>query len=191
MMRPSSSSPFPLFITLSVFVSLLKDASSEMTCESQCQPWMWAQPRSEDKDEPCKSGDRMDFRMIIGDVQAAGEGKSASEDTGYRTYFFCPKVDAFSSFTLNGAAEFANSTHTDVYLAAYGAGKSSEVRVPDETQESYTLVYQESPPTAQCKDGGAVASFLLYNITLKDGNFHYKVCFFVFFRKISFDLMKI
>eukprot|EP01061_Rhynchopus_euleeides_P015487 TRINITY_DN26424_c0_g1_i1.p1 TRINITY_DN26424_c0_g1~~TRINITY_DN26424_c0_g1_i1.p1 ORF type:complete len:285 (+),score=84.40 TRINITY_DN26424_c0_g1_i1:56-856(+) len=155
-------------------VALLALTAGAMVCDEQCQPWLWAQPRSGDASAPCSRGDRMDHRFVLGDIAAASVGDSPTGEVGYRTYFFCPEVDKFSSFALSGATAYAETTNNgSLYLAVYGAGKSSEVRVPDETQESHTLVYTKD---SRCDryGGYAMANFLLYNITLKDGNYRYK-----------------
>eukprot|EP00756_Hemistasia_phaeocysticola_P008512 Hpha_TRINITY_DN14637_c0_g1::TRINITY_DN14637_c0_g1_i1::g.47838::m.47838 len=89
----------------------------------------------------------------------------------YKTYFFCTTVDSFTAITLKGSARaLATTTGKEMQAAVYGAGRSGTPRVPTEGMESRVTVWDPNHP--KCPRG-AVADFLVYNVTLRDGRFAY------------------
>eukprot|EP01062_Namystynia_karyoxenos_P029005 TRINITY_DN21869_c0_g1_i1.p1 TRINITY_DN21869_c0_g1~~TRINITY_DN21869_c0_g1_i1.p1 ORF type:complete len:428 (+),score=131.26 TRINITY_DN21869_c0_g1_i1:62-1285(+) len=92
----------------------------------------------------------------------------------YKTWFFCPLVDDFAALSLVGSAKALVSTsNLQMDIAAYGAGKSGAPRVPESGMDSRTTVWAPTHPKCPGQ-GPAVATFLIYNITMRDGNFRYK-----------------
>ena len=161
-------------------IRISEGSAIPLDCKKQCKPWLWAEPGTTENKE-CKIGDRMDLRLIVGDP--AAELTSNNGDFGlrnYKTYFFCPKVDKFSSITADGSATLLSTTsNMTMYASVYGSGKSSDVRVPHKVQESTAVVYVPNHP--KCNEQAAIASFLVYNVTYNKGIYRYKVCRFMFF----------
>ena len=157
-------------------LSMVIGAVGVMKCESQCKPWKWAEQGQSSM--PCKTGKKMDFRFLVGDVAGAA---SADGPVDIKTYFFCPEVDDFSSLVMDGAIAYLNATepaiggNASLYLAAYGTGKSSEIRIPDESQNTHTMLWQPNHARCANKGGAAIANFLIYNTTLDEGDYKYKV----------------
>eukprot|EP00659_Diplonema_papillatum_P014144 gene14144-21670_t len=123
----------------------------------------------------CKKDNDMDFRMILGDYYAnETDNPFLRDDMPYKTYFFCPRVDSFSAFVLDDSLSLLNGSHTATYyLSAFGAGKSSEVHIPVPSQDAVVPVWE--PNHHRCLGNqSAVATFLLFNLTLKDGDYTYK-----------------
>eukprot|EP01059_Diplonema_ambulator_P010286 TRINITY_DN20293_c0_g1_i1.p1 TRINITY_DN20293_c0_g1~~TRINITY_DN20293_c0_g1_i1.p1 ORF type:complete len:288 (+),score=43.87 TRINITY_DN20293_c0_g1_i1:65-865(+) len=156
-------------------LAVIFSAHGTMDCADQCRPWSWAEPGGEGK--ACKVNSDMDFRLLVGDTRETEPGSDQSYgDFGalqYKTYFFCPKVDEFTAVEAQGSAALFNTTrNVKLYASAYGAGKSSEVRFPEVDQDASVMVWDGNH--TKCPGSGAIANFLLYNVTLKDGNYRYK-----------------
>ncbi|KAJ9444819.1 hypothetical protein DIPPA_11561 [Diplonema papillatum] len=154
---------------------LVSVCRASMECTDQCRPWAWAEPNSAQGRLACKKDNDMDFRMILGDYYAnETDNPFLRDDMPYKTYFFCPRVDSFSAFVLDDSLSLLNGSHTATYyLSAFGAGKSSEVHIPVPSQDAVVPVWE--PNHHRCLGNqSAVATFLLFNLTLKDGDYTYK-----------------
>eukprot|EP01063_Lacrimia_lanifica_P027313 TRINITY_DN381_c0_g1_i1.p2 TRINITY_DN381_c0_g1~~TRINITY_DN381_c0_g1_i1.p2 ORF type:complete len:273 (+),score=102.99 TRINITY_DN381_c0_g1_i1:71-889(+) len=162
-------------------IAALVAAAVADVCVNPCQPWMWAEPGA--AANPCTKGDQMDMRVIVGDPMGtfadADDADATPEDERpYRTYFFCPEVDRFTSLQANGSlavlrnvAEL-DANATSLRMAVYGTGRSYETRIPDALAASSAVVYEANHP--KCDGGAAAASFLVYNVTLDGGEYKYK-----------------
>eukprot|EP01064_Diplonema_japonicum_P017071 TRINITY_DN2510_c5_g1_i1.p1 TRINITY_DN2510_c5_g1~~TRINITY_DN2510_c5_g1_i1.p1 ORF type:complete len:287 (+),score=89.44 TRINITY_DN2510_c5_g1_i1:63-863(+) len=165
-----------LFFAL--LVVFLLSAEGAMECSDQCTPWTWAEPGGVSK--ACDAGNHMDYRLMIGDTQGGVTTPQDGQDYGpyteavpYKTYFFCPKVDEFTAFDANGSlADFRETKNVKLYASVFGAGKSSEVRFPEVDQDASVMVWDGN--NTNCPGSGAVATFLIFNMTMKDGNYRYK-----------------
>eukprot|EP01062_Namystynia_karyoxenos_P021166 TRINITY_DN18032_c0_g1_i1.p1 TRINITY_DN18032_c0_g1~~TRINITY_DN18032_c0_g1_i1.p1 ORF type:complete len:459 (+),score=109.84 TRINITY_DN18032_c0_g1_i1:101-1477(+) len=113
---------------------------------------------------------------------AASPPAGVSKCFGYKTHIYCPKVDNFQQFKLTDSAKILQSlpnTGRQITVMAYGHGNSSAdllpdaVRFPAYPMNSRAVIYEASHEG--CPDyGPAIASFLLYNVTLRTGSFGYK-----------------
>eukprot|EP01059_Diplonema_ambulator_P030491 TRINITY_DN5233_c0_g5_i2.p1 TRINITY_DN5233_c0_g5~~TRINITY_DN5233_c0_g5_i2.p1 ORF type:complete len:283 (+),score=80.09 TRINITY_DN5233_c0_g5_i2:63-911(+) len=159
------------------------------TCSGACKPWK----------NKCKAGDKIDLRFAVGAVKtcttqtasdcgtnnAAGEWgctSTAENDgcVGYKSHFFCGKVDEFTSVELKDSAtymhdavpESGNSNYTGYLdLAVFGTGKLTDKDLPEQGMSSRIPVFQAMHD--KC-NGPALANFLVYNVTFTDGAYKYK-----------------
>eukprot|EP01064_Diplonema_japonicum_P026141 TRINITY_DN37558_c0_g1_i1.p1 TRINITY_DN37558_c0_g1~~TRINITY_DN37558_c0_g1_i1.p1 ORF type:complete len:303 (+),score=85.70 TRINITY_DN37558_c0_g1_i1:65-910(+) len=176
------------FLPLLVLVGAAAGATVD-SCGG-CKPWM----------NDCKIDDSIDIRFAVGAIETC-TGSAAASDcgtnngtkyqcsntngcVGYKTHFFCGKVDQFTSVELKDSATYMEGAvpETDGNYSGYldivqiGAGKlgnDPETKViPEREQSSRIPVYQKSHP--KCNDGPAIANFLVYNVTMTRGKYEYK-----------------
>ena len=57
------------------------------------------------------------------------------------------------------------------FLSLFGTGKKSQKNMPRAHEYGTTLIYEPHAPA--CNHGPALVSMLVFNVTLKDGSFHY------------------
>ncbi|KAJ9460177.1 hypothetical protein DIPPA_04866 [Diplonema papillatum] len=152
-------------------------------CSDLCSPWA-PSPVS------CKRGNNIDFRLAVGTFNCTADDSTCGTNpsfttpctddvgcVGYMTHFYCGEVDEFSSFTLARSAEYVAQSPKDaafpLEIAVYGHGMLTNEVIPSPGMNSRVPVYQFNH--SGCAAGeAAIASFLVYNITLDDGKFKYK-----------------
>lgn len=120
---------------------------------------------------------------------------------GYKTHIFCPPVDDFQQFSLKGSARVLSRSsragrsksgdpkyNGQLDILVYGSGNStpgeteingerkavagSNIGIPYSWMHSRAVAWQFNHP--DCDGKPAVASFLLYNVTLREGAVGYK-----------------
>eukprot|EP01061_Rhynchopus_euleeides_P042366 TRINITY_DN73936_c0_g1_i1.p1 TRINITY_DN73936_c0_g1~~TRINITY_DN73936_c0_g1_i1.p1 ORF type:complete len:280 (+),score=84.95 TRINITY_DN73936_c0_g1_i1:67-906(+) len=155
-------------------------------CSNPCNP-------AAKRGSSCSSDGYFDMRFAVGtldgcdgDIATCGTNVFPSGDpcttagsgcTGYKTHFFCAKVDKFSAFTLSKSYLYltAMQSHNNTAeLAVYETGKLTADKVggllPELSQNSRVRVMDNSTS----EDCSLIATFLIYNVTLKDGSYQYK-----------------
>ena len=151
----------------------------------------------------CAKGQKIDMRFAVGELDGCAGAASlekcgtnivdscSSPDVkngcvGYKTHFYCGKVDKFSSFNLVGSysylATVAEKKGADTLdLGVFQTGKlgvtNSDTRLPETSQGSRIRVFDSSANATRICGGNAtalIANFLVYNATLTGGVYKYQ-----------------
>ena len=152
--------------------------------------------------ESCSSGGNFDFRFAVGTLDGCnttvqplgrcgtnaykGQGTAGAECTddsegancvGYLTHFYCAKVDKFSSFTLKHSSLYLRDVAENAELAVYQTGKLNVAKegqnIPEQGQNTRVTVLDRNSSVCGM-DKAMMATFLIYNVTLSDGEYKYK-----------------
>jgi len=157
--------------------------SPAQTCQTpgtSCPTTFWVKTTSV---EVCNNAVRTASVQQNTDDKCNTDGTTAPQCVGYRTHSFCPKVDQFQQFRLAGSAKILNasSRREPIELLAWNSGKGYdrpekqpyEVRFPTADMYSRMPIYVANH--SDCPgNGAAIATVLLYNVTLRSGKFGYK-----------------